>query len=110
MKNFDREFEWNSYKGVIKIKDMDDLHLVNALHFLLHKRNKIKHVTLGELKEDYNDALYQLTCEMKYRDIPEVLLKEAPYAFEDDQGNIRKWNYNSNSFEVVPPSLRYIKE
>lgn len=107
---WDREFEWKSYKGNKKIKDMEDTHIINVVHYLKKRLEKIAK-QLPDWKDTHTaNALFNFTQEMKFRKIPESSLDNAPYEFEDDKGNLRKWDYESNSFIVTPPSLRFIKD
>lgn len=108
--SWSRDFEWKSYKGIIKIKDMEDLHIVNVVHYL---NNKIKRIEtqMPDWEDSYSyNALLNFKKEMEYRNIPEASLANAPYEFEDGEGCLRKWDYETDSFIIKTPSLRYILE
>lgn len=108
--DWDREYEWKSYRGIIKIKDMDDAHIVNVVHYLKKRLDKI-YKQMPDWEDSYTlNALFNFTQEMKSRKIPESLLENAPYEFEDGEGCLRKWNYETNSFTIKSPALRYVLE
>jgi hypothetical protein len=107
--DWDREFEWKSYRGAKKIKDMDDIHIVNVVHYLKKRIEKLPLEFLGG--DNYlRDSLHNFTKEMKFRNIPENSLENAPYEFEDGDGNLRLWDYDKNNFIIKTPALRYILE
>lgn len=108
--DWDREYEWKSYRGIIKIKDMFDAHLVNVVHYLKKRMEKIAN-QMPDWEDSYpSNSLTNFTKEMEFRKIPESLLDNAPYEFEDGEGCLRKWDYETNSFIIKSPSLRYVLE
>jgi len=121
------DFVWNSYRGPIKVRDMDDLHLVNVTHMVINRikpmesrlasvakeNEKIDKILLEvlSLRKDYlQEVLETLLSEMSFRKIPDDTLRSAPYPFTDEQGAKRVWNYEKGNFDITYPGTRFIKD
>jgi len=113
-------FLWGSYRGPVKVKDMEDLHVVNVTHMVTQRVSNLKKdmdqygLDLADYANDRMDKLLQVLnvfkAEMKFRKIPETALADAPYSFSDDEGCERIWDYKENKFIIKPPAVRFIKD
>lgn len=126
----DREMEWRSYKGYIKIKDMEDIHVINVVHMLAIRIKKAKdsikqlensvddELGLHSLRLEYreetlktlSDIFDNFKAEMGFRNLSFDLLGKAPYPFEDETGCVRLWDEESKKFNIKSPSVRFSME
>ena len=108
----DREMEWRSYKGYIKIKDMEDIHVINVVHMLAIRIKKAKdsikqlensvddELGLHSLRLEYreetlktlSDIFDNFKAEMGFSNLSFDLLGKAPYPFEAVTGCVLLWD------------------
>lgn len=117
-----RNMLWRATTGDIRIKDLEDTHLVNIVHLLINsripslkkKRKESKKSNpdlaeyLDELLSEQKRILKNFKKEMKYRDLPESMLDNAPYPFKDKDGLIKKWDYEAREPVIVSNAKRFI--
>ena len=102
--HYTRESTWGSNDGrQIKIKDLEDRHLVNIVHFLNHSE---KH-KLWHRRSEY---LRILNEEIKLRALPQEYVDKAPYPFKDEHGTLKTWSYERNRIVEIPLSIQLITE
>jgi hypothetical protein len=117
----DRNYKWKSLNKVIKIKDMDGLHLANVIHLLnfnripkLEKRLKNSNLVQYQIEtlqiqlEETKRILFNMIKEFEFRNLDNSLIRNAPHPFKDSDGLLKKWNYDTNSLDIVSSAKRFI--
>ncbi len=127
MEIFGRDTEWRSQFEKVKIRDMEDTHVVNVLHMVLGRieslRKSIKEFkkefkgdselveTTVEYRKDLIDIQVKLSRvlkrEMTLRKIPKELLDQAPIPFKKE-GKTYKWQGKRS--QLIPNSVKFIKD
>jgi hypothetical protein len=117
---------WKATTGDIRIKDMDDTHVVNIVHLLINSRipnlkkrrkeAKAKKNTdvieyLEDIIKETKYVLKNFKNEMNYRKLPESMLDDAPFPFKDKKdGELKKWDYEAREAKIVSKAKRFITE
>jgi hypothetical protein len=119
----DRDFEWKSINGTLKLKDMEDTHLANIIHLI--KFNRIKRLkdrlknnnlvdwqieSLNYSLAENKSILSNMLKEFKYRKLDKSLIDNAPHPFKDKDGLLKTWNYDTNGLQVVSSAKRFITD
>lgn len=119
-----RDFEWKSLSGTVKVKDIEDLHLANIIHLLKFNRiknlkNKLKDPEilmdwqLDSIRYSLSETLkiYDIMKkEFKYRKLDKSLIAQAPHPFKDKDGLLKTWNYETNSLKLISSAKRFITD
>jgi hypothetical protein len=101
--HYTRESTWGRNDGKeIAIKDLEDRHLVNIVHFLTHSERHKRWLKRAEY-------LRVLKEEIKLRKLSKEFVAQAPYPFRDEEdGKLKTWSFEKNCIVEVPLSIELI--
>lgn len=88
-----RDSIWRTGGREIKVKDMDDLHLINTIHYIKESGSLDYFPDRKEIYEVMREEAF------KIRYLSKKLLRYAPIPFKKQDGNWAVWNYEKSKLD-----------
>lgn len=90
-----RDSVWRSGIRQVKIKDMDDAHLINTIHYIKKSGYLNYNDRMKKVYEVMSHEAFHIRC------LSKGFLKYAPMPFKMDNGDWAVWNYEKFGLDIL---------